>query len=66
MLESRDHIGHIKMLSSICSREIVHLDILQSDWLRRFWPLSQKQDFSHIKIKIFNINTVKINDQIFH
>ena len=35
-------------VSSIYSREIVHLDILQSDWLRAFWPISQKQDFSQI------------------
>ena len=29
-------------VSSICSREIVHLKILLSDWLRAFWPISQK------------------------
>ena len=26
----------------------VNLKILQSDWLRRFWPISQKPDFSQI------------------
>ena len=47
-LEFSDQIGHINMLkmSSICSREIVHLEIPQSDWLRGFWPRSQEQDFS--------------------
>ena len=24
----------------------MHLEILQSDWLRGFWPISQEQDFS--------------------
>ena len=33
-------------ISSICSGEIVDLKILQSDWLRAFWPISQEQDFS--------------------
>ena len=60
ILESSDQIGHINMLkttvSSICSGEI-----LQSDWLRGFWPISQEQDFSQRicagtqQIKIFNI-----------
>ena len=26
----------------------VNLKILQSDWLRRFWPISQKPDFSQV------------------
>ena len=50
ILESSDQIGHINMLkmtvSPNCSGEIVHLEILQSDWLREFWPISQEQDFS--------------------
>ena len=43
------------------TEEILHLEILQSDWLRRFWPTSQEQDFSQRvcagtqQIKIFNI-----------
>ena len=37
-------------VSSICSGEIVDLKILQSDWLRAFWPISQKQDFSQYGI----------------
>ena len=32
--------------SLICSRDIVDLKILQSDWSRAFWPISQEQDFS--------------------
>ena len=51
ILESSDQIGYINMLtnnetvSSICSGKIVHLEILQSDWLRGFWPISLEQDF---------------------
>ena len=26
--------------------QIVNLEIMQSDWLRGFWPVSQEQDFS--------------------
>ena len=37
-------------ISSICSAEIVDLKILQSDWLRAFWPVSQEQDLSHYMI----------------
>ena len=35
-------------VSWICSGEIVDLKILQSDWLKAFWPVSHKQDFSQI------------------
>ena len=35
-------------VSSICSGEIVDLKILQFDWLRAFWPISQEQDFFQI------------------
>ena len=75
ILESSDHIGHINMLkitaSSICSGEIVHLEILQSDWLRGFWSISQEQHISQRicagtqQIKIFNIEYSQNNDQIF-
>ena len=34
--------------SSFCSRDIVNLKILQSDWLRAFWPISQEPDFSQV------------------
>ena len=37
-------------ISSICSREIVDLKILKSNWLRAFWPISQEQDFSQYRI----------------
>ena len=33
-------------VSSICSGEMVNLKILEPDWLRPFWPISQEQDFS--------------------
>ena len=35
-------------VSLICSEEIFDLKILQSNWLRRFWPISQEQNFSQI------------------
>ena len=37
-------------VSSICSGEMVDLKILEFDWLRSFWPISQKQDFSKLRI----------------
>ena len=45
-----DFYRHAKneAISSICSAEIVHLKILQSDWLRAFWPIIQEQDLSQI------------------
>ena len=62
-------------VSSICSGEIVHLKILQSDWLRASWPIFQKQNFSQIwdlcrntanNVRFFyKTNSVKTNDQIF-
>ena len=63
-------------ISSICSREIVDLKVLQSDWLRAFWPKSQEEDFSQYRICAgrntanninfhYRTNTVKINKQIF-
>ena len=36
-------------VSSICSGEIVDFKIVQSDWLRAFWPLSQEQNFSRYR-----------------
>ena len=37
-------------VSSICSGEILDLKILQSDWLRAFWPISQEKYFSKYRI----------------
>ena len=53
ILESSNQTGHYKHAKnetalSICSGEIVHLEILKSDWLRGFWPISQEQDFSQM------------------
>ena len=34
--------------SSLCSSDVVDLKILQSDWPRAFWYISQELDFSQI------------------
>ena len=34
--------------SSICSGDLDHSKILQSDWLRAFWPIFQEPKFSQI------------------
>ena len=62
-------------VSSICFGEIVDLKILQSDWLREFWPISQEQDLSQIKDScrntannknfLYRTNSVKVCDKIF-
>ena len=50
-----------EIVSSICSGEIAHLEILESDWLRGFWSISQEQHISQRicagtqQIKIFNV-----------
>ena len=61
--------------SSFCSRDIVNLRILQSDWSRAFWPISQEPQFSQVWdlykntaniIKfLYRPNSEKINDSIF-
>ena len=57
--------------SSSCSRDIVDLRILQSDWSTAFWPISQEPDFSQVwdlcknttKINfLYRANSEKIND----
>ena len=35
-------------ISLICSGDIVDLKILQCNWLKTFWPISQEQEFSQI------------------
>ena len=35
-------------ISLICSGDMVDLKILQSDWVRKFWPLSQEPEFPQI------------------
>ena len=42
--------GKNETLSLSCSGELVDLKILQSDWLRTFWPISQEQDLSQYGI----------------
>ena len=34
--------------SLFCSRDIVNLKILQSDWLKVFWPISQEPEFFQV------------------
>ena len=61
-------------VSSICSGEMADLKMLQSDRLRAFWPISQKQDFpiydlcrntaNNIKLH-YRTNSMNINYQIF-
>ena len=41
------HHPENEAVSSTCSGEIIDLKILQSDWLRTFWLVSQEQDFLH-------------------
>ena len=63
-------------ISFCCSRDIVDLKILQSDWLRPFWLVSQQADFSQAQDFCRNIgnnitfhyrsNSGKTNDQMFH
>ena len=49
-------------VSLICSGEMVVLKILQSEWLRAFWSLSQEQDLSQIEDLCRNT----ANDTNFH
>ena len=55
---------HVKnqAISLICPGDIDDLKILQSDWLRAFQPISQKQDFS----KILDLCTNTVNSTNFH
>ena len=34
--------------SSFCSRDIVNIKIMQSDWSRAFWPISHETDFFQV------------------
>ena len=43
-------MSEFEAVSSICSQEKVHLEMLQSGWLRAFWSISQGQDFSYYRI----------------
>ena len=62
-------------ISLICSGDMVDWKILQFDWLRTFWPISQESEFSQISDLCRNTannidfhyrtNSVKINDKIF-
>ena len=64
-----------QVISLICSGDMADLKILQSDWLRTFWLVSQEPEFSQIwdlcrntasNINFhYRTNIVKINDNIF-
>ena len=54
----------IQAISSICSRDIVDLKILQSDWLRAFRPVTLEPDFSQIWDLHRNTNTEEIIEEI--
>ena len=45
--------------SLFCSRDIVDLKILQSGWLRAFWPISQEPDFSQVQDLCKNTAIIK-------
>ena len=34
-----------KIISSICSRDMADIKLVQSDWLVKLWPISQEPDF---------------------
>ena len=50
-------------ISLMCSGDYFLLKILQSDWQRAFWPVSQEQDFYQIYIMYRNTAN-KINNFI--
>ena len=55
-------------VSLFCYRDIGDLKILQSDWPRRFWPISRESDFSQVwdlcKNTTNNINSEKIQKKL--
>ena len=52
-----------QVISSFYSRDIFSLKILQLDWPRAFWPISQEPDFSQIWNLCMNIaNNILAND----
>ena len=50
--------------SSFRSRDIIYLKILQSDWPKTFWHISQEPDFSKIFPSILQLIQTSIIDQI--
>ena len=51
-------------VSSTCSGEIVDLKILESDWLRPFWLISQNKIFPHIRFVQEHRKKIFIIEQI--
>ena len=58
-----------QFVSSLCSGDIVNLKILQFEWSRVFWPISQVQDQCKNTANNMNFlyrpNSEKNNDKIF-
>ena len=50
------------LVSSICSGEMVHLKLLETDWLRAFWPIAQDKTFS----KRWDLHRNRVNNIRFH
>ena len=50
LLISMNMYQHAKnhAISSFCCKDLIDLKILQSDWLRTFWFISQETDFSQV------------------
>ena len=48
ILEIQYTLGSSDEICSTCHGEMVHLEIMQLDWLRIFWSASPEQDFSQI------------------
>ena len=53
-----------QLISTLCSGDIFDSNILQSDWPRAFWPISQEPDFPQIWDLCRNIANNFIIDQI--
>ena len=50
------------VVSSICSGEMLDFKILQSEWRRTFWPISEEQSFSQIEDLYRNtVNKINFN-----
>ena len=49
-------------ISLICSGDMIDSKIVQSNWLRKFWPLSWEQKFS----QIWDLHKNTANNISFH
>ena len=67
-------VQHVKnqAISSICCGDVADIKMVQSVWLKTFWPISKELDFPKYGLCAENsinfhykINSEKINDQFF-